>query len=187
MKKRIYDAKNTNYNRLKSNKKRRYKEHSHQKAVFDLAKAYETQYPELKLMTGSLAGVNLGPIVGKRAKDTGHKPGFPDIHLPTAHGQWFSLYIELKTTEGRASSDQLRIATMLRGEGHMVQFIVGSQPAWDLIMKYIKLPKLRITKGEKPDAKKPDETTKAQLPEHRPENPLQISNGAPGGGQESGV
>ena len=75
----------------RSNKKRQHKEHNHQKAVFDLAKMYETQYPELKLMTGSLAGVNLGPIVGKRAKDAGHKAGFPDIHLPTAHNRWFSL------------------------------------------------------------------------------------------------
>ena len=166
----------------RSNKKRQHKEHNHQKAVFDLAKMYETQYPELKLMTGSLAGVNLGPIVGKRAKDAGHKAGFPDIHLPTAHNRWFSLYIELKTDEGRASSEQLKIATMLREEGHLVLFIKGSQAAWDTIMKYIKMPKLRITKGEKPDGKE-----KAQLPNDRREKPLQTQSGAPEGGPGPGI
>jgi len=164
------------------NKKRQYKEHNHQKAVFDLAKVYENTYPELKLMTGSLAGVNLGPVVGKRAKDAGHKAGFPDIHLPTAHGRWFSLYVELKTTEGRASPAQLKIATMLREEGHLVLFIVGSQAAWDTIIKYIKMPKLQITKGEKPDDKE-----KTRLPDDRREKPVQLPSGEVKGSPGPGV
>lgn len=148
MKKRTYGPKRP--------KKRRYKEHNHQKAVFELAKMYETQYPELRLMTGSLAGVNLTQQQAGRAKAAGHKPGFPDIHLPTAHSQWFSLYIELKTDEGSATPEQLRVAAMLREEGNLVLFIKGSQLAWDTIIKYIKLPKLQITKAESP--KKPDIT-----------------------------
>lgn len=145
-------------------KKRQYKEHNHQVAVFQLAKGEEIQYPELKLLTGSLAGVNLTPQQAGRAKAGGHKPGFPDIHLPTSHGQWFSLYIELKTDEGGASPKQLEVATMLRAEGNLVLFIKGSQAAWDAIMKYISMAKMKITKAVSPY--KPDIT--------QAENPIKL-------------
>lgn len=149
MTKRIYTPKTRT-------KKRQYKEHNHQVAIFQLAAGSETQFPELKLLTGSLAGVNLDIRQAKRAKDTGHKAGFPDIHLPAAHGQWFSLYIELKTDEGSASPKQLEVATLLRAAGNLVLFIKGSQAAWDAIMKYLSMPKLQITKAESP--KKPEIT-----------------------------
>lgn len=123
----------------KPTKKRQYKEHNHQVAVFELAKMYETQYPELSLLTGSLNGVNLDARVGKWAKDAGVKDGFPDIHWPIARGKWFSLYIELKTDEGRASPAQLRVAQMLRNEGNLVLFIRGSELAWQNLMKYREL------------------------------------------------
>jgi len=169
------------YTPKKRNKKRQYKEHGHQKAIFQLAKMYESQYPELKLMTGSLAGVNLDIQTARRAKDAGHKAGFPDIHLPVSRGQWFSLYIELKTDEGRASGEQLTIANMLREEGNLVLFIKGSEQAWNTIIKYLSMPKLVITKGEKPDAEK------AQLPDDRRQVPLQTQGGTTPEGPGPGV
>lgn len=183
MRKRIFEARKTKYGKDKSPKKRQYKEHNHQVAVFDLANIYETQHPELKLMTGSLAGINLDVRVARRAKRAGHKPGFPDIHLPAAHGQWFGLYIELKTTEGKASPEQLRVAQMLREAGYLVLFIKGSEEAWNTIMKYIAMPKLSVVKGEKPDAQK----AKPQIRVDRPAVPLQISDRAPAGGPGKGV
>jgi len=171
------------YTPRKKNKKRQYKEHGHQKAIFQLAKMYETQHPALRLMTGSLAGVNLDIVQARRAKDAGHKAGFPDIHLPVARGQWISLYIELKTDEGRASADQLTIAKLLRDEGNLVLFIKGSEQAWNTIMKYLSMPKLVITKGEKPDAQK----EKAQLPDDRSEKPLPLQVGTPPKGPGPGV
>lgn len=132
----------------KKGKKKRHKEHGHQKAVFDLAKMYESRIPELALLRGSLEGVNLDPRVGRWMKEAGVKSGFPDIHWPIARGQWFSLYIELKTDEGHATPQQLKIATMLRAQGNLVLFIRGSQAAWDTLMKYYKMPPLHIKKAE---------------------------------------
>lgn len=144
--KRTYYPKKEQYGRRKGTKKREYKEHAHQVALFELAKMYESQIPELSLLTGSLNGVNLDPRVGKRAKAAGVKAGFPDIHWPIARGQWFSLYIELKTDEGSASAKQLRVAQMLRNEGNLVLFIRGSELAWDKLMKYHKLAPLKLQK-----------------------------------------
>lgn len=130
-------------------KKRRHKEHNHQKAVFELAKIYESRIPELKLLRGSMEGVNLDPRTARWMKDAGVKPGFPDIHWPIARGHWFSIYIELKTDEGHATPKQLEVAAMLRAQGNLVLFIVGSQPAWDALMRYYSMPPLHIRKAEK--------------------------------------
>lgn len=149
--KRFYYPKKNLSGKQKKPKKRQYKEHNHQVAVFQLAKMYENQFPELALLTGSLNGVDLDIKVAKRAKDAGVKAGFPDIHWPIARGQWFGLYVELKTDEGRASAEQLKIAQMLRNEGNLVLFIRGSELAWNNIMKYAKLPRLMLQKKESAD------------------------------------
>lgn len=134
--------------KAKKNKKRRHVEHNHQKAVFDLAKMYETKIPELALLRGSLEGVNLDIRTAKWAKDAGVKSGFPDIHWPIARGRWFSLYLELKTDEGHATPKQLKIATMLRQQNNLVEFPRGSQQAWDYLMKYYSFEPLIIRKAD---------------------------------------
>ena len=90
----------------KKTKKRQYKEHNHQKTIFDWAKMYETKIPALRLLQGSLVGVNLTPQQARRAKDIGVKAGFPDINLPIPRGGYAGLYIELKTDKGKLSPEQ---------------------------------------------------------------------------------
>jgi len=121
----------------KPTKKRLYKEHNHQVAIFQWAKLYEKKYPPLVLLNGSLTGVNLDPKVAARAKAAGVKAGFPDINLPVAQGGYLGLYIELKTDKGRASPDQKRVMGMLGAMGHLVVMAKGSEKPIQLIENYL--------------------------------------------------
>ena len=133
---------------FKTPKKKKHKEHNHQKAIFELAKGYERKFPELQLMTGSMVGMNLTPQQARWAKDAGTKPGFPDIRLPVARGQWFNLYIELKTMEGQASPKQKKVKALLEAEGSLVLFIRGHEDAWNAIIKYLSMPRIQLRKVE---------------------------------------
>jgi hypothetical protein len=175
----------------KKNKKRQYKEHAHQVAIFKQAALYEPQYPLLALLQGSLAGVNLDIVKAKRAKDAGVKAGFPDINLPVARGGYLGLYIELKTTWGSVSPAQDRIMNMLTNQGHLVLLLKGytALKVFEIIIQYLQN---QIVKPEPPpppppplQEEKPDEKT--QLRNDRPENPLQISGGENESGQGPGI
>ena len=122
----------------KRSKKRQYKEHGHRVAIFQWAKLYERQYPELTLLNGSLEGVDLNPRQAKRAKDSGVKSGFPDINLPVARGGYLGLYIESKTDKGKLSDNQKRVMNMLTIAGHLVLAIKGSAKSIEIIERYLK-------------------------------------------------
>ena len=67
-----------------------------QEKVFKWASMYDHEYPELKLLNGSLNGVRLTPGQASKAKRTGLVKGFPDINLPVPRGVFHGLFIELK-------------------------------------------------------------------------------------------
>jgi len=95
------------------------------------------------------------PNEGKRSKATGGrlkaqglKPGVPDVCLPTAHGGYIGLYIEMKVKPNKPTENQKRWLRALREAGHMVAVCYGFEEARDLIEKYLRLPNT-IPKGEK--------------------------------------
>lgn len=182
MKKTYYHAKNP-----RKNKKRQYKEHEHQVAIFKQAAIYEPQYPLLALLQGSLTGVNLDIIKAKRAKDAGVKAGFPDINLPVARGGYNGLYIELKTAKGSVRPDQDRIMGLLDQEGHLVLLLkdFSSAEVFDIIMKYLAG---KIVRPVVPSKEvKPDDKKSTQLRDNRDQKPLQIQAGEDKNGKGPGV
>lgn len=99
------------------------------------------------------------PNEGKRSKSTGArlkaqglKAGVPDVCLPTAHGGYIGLYIEMKVEPNRPTENQKKWLRALREAGHMVAVCYSWDEARKLIEEYLRLPNT-ILKGKKNEAK----------------------------------
>lgn len=94
------------------------------------------------------------PNEGKRSKATGGrlkaqglKSGVPDVCLPTAHGGYIGLYIEMKVKPNRPTENQKKWLRTLRAVGHLTAVAYDWEEAKNLIEDYLKLP-LTIPKGD---------------------------------------
>lgn len=81
-------------------------------------------------------------------KQAGLKPGVPDVCLPTAHGGYIGLYIEMKVKPNKATENQKQWLRALRKAGHMTAIAYSWEEAKDLIEEYLRQPPT-ISKGEK--------------------------------------
>lgn len=79
-------------------------------------------------------------IVGARLKAQGLKPGVPDVCLPTAHGGYIGLYIEMKVEPNKPNENQKEWLRKLREQGHLTAVCYNWEEAKQLIEQYIKLP-----------------------------------------------
>lgn len=86
-------------------------------------------------------------IAGARLKDQGLKSGVPDVCLPTAHGGYIGLYIEMKVKPNKPTENQKQWLRKLREQGHLTAVCYSWEEAKQLIERYIKLP-LTIPKGD---------------------------------------
>ncbi|MCR4794245.1 MAG: VRR-NUC domain-containing protein [Ruminococcus sp.] len=123
------------------------KEEIEQTALFRWASYAQTQYEELKLMYHIPNEGKRSAATGARMKQAGLKSGVPDVCLPTAHGGYIGLYIEIKVKPNKPTENQKRWLRALREAGHMVAVCYGFEEARDLIEKYLRLPNT-IPKGE---------------------------------------
>ena len=73
-------------------------------------------------------------ITGARMKQAGLKAGVPDVCLPTAHGGYIGLYIEMKVKPNKPT-------------GHFTAICYSWEEAKELIEEYLSLP-MTIPKGE---------------------------------------
>ena len=85
---------------------------------------------------------------GARLKAEGLKAGVPDVCLPTAHGGYIGLYIEMKVKPNKPTENQKQWLRDLRKAGHMTAVCYTWEEAKNLIEEYIRLP-LTISKGDK--------------------------------------
>ncbi len=98
------------------------------------------EYPELKLLNGSLNGVRLTIGQAKKAKRTGMKKGYPDIFLPVPRGVWHGLFIELKSKNGRMpkkGDDQHWWLSQLLNQGYSCHVCRGADAAIATIKIYL--------------------------------------------------
>ena len=84
---------------------------------------------------------------GARMKQAGLKSGVPDVCLPTAHGGYIGLYIEMKIKPNKPTENQKQWLRALREAGHMVAVCYSWDEARKLIEDYLRLPNT-ILKGE---------------------------------------
>lgn len=112
-----------------------------QAAIFRWASMYDHEFPELKLLNGSLNGVRLTIGQAKKAKRTGMKKGYPDIFLPVSRGLFHGLFIELKARNGslpQKNDDQHWWLTQLSDQGYSCHACRGADAAISLIKTYLK-------------------------------------------------
>lgn len=81
-------------------------------------------------------------------KQAGMKPGVPDVCLPTAHGGYIGLYIEMKVKPNKPTENQKEWLRELRRAGHFTAVCYSFEEAQKLIEEYLSLPNM-IPKGEK--------------------------------------
>lgn len=85
--------------------------------------------------------------MGARLKAEGLKAGVPDVCLPTAHGGYIGLYIEMKVKPNKPTEHQKQWLRDLRKAGHFTAVCYSWEEAKELIEEYIRLP--LTTKGDK--------------------------------------
>lgn len=122
-------------------------EECEQIVLFRWAEFSVSHYPELELLYHIPNEGKRSAVTGARLKAQGLKSGVPDVCLPTAHGGYIGLYIEMKVKPNKPTENQKRWLRALREAGHMVAVCYGFEEARDLIEKYLRLPNT-IPKGE---------------------------------------
>ena len=122
-------------------------EENEQTCLFRWAEFAEVQYEELKLMYHVPNEGKRSRIAGARLKAQGLKSGVPDVCLPTAHGGYIGLYIEMKVKPNKPTENQKQWLRKLREQGHLTAVCYSWEEAKQLIEQYIKLP-LTIPKGD---------------------------------------
>jgi hypothetical protein len=113
-------------------------EHDQQAHIFEYAELLSGQYPELRLLNGSLNGVKLTIGQAVKAKKAGMKRGYPDIFLPVPRGQYHGLFIELKRKHsGQVSKEQKAWLEKLSGQGYYATVCKGADKAKVVIIRYL--------------------------------------------------
>lgn len=107
-----------------------------------------TQYPELELLYHIPNEGKRSKATGGRLKALGLKAGVPDLCLPTAHGGYIGLYIEMKVKPNKPTEKQKHWLRMLRTAGHMVAVCYDWDSARQLLEDYMRLPPTCGRKGE---------------------------------------
>ena len=115
-------------------------EYMEQCAVFQWAAAQACKYPELELLTASLAGIRLTIGQAVKAKRGGMKKDMPDLHLPVARNGYHALFIELKEPKkGRVRPGQKEMHARLNDEGNLCLVAYGQEEAIRIIREYLRL------------------------------------------------
>ena len=118
-------------------KHRRDEEHQHQVALFDWARMAAQTIPVLDLLYAIPNGGARSAVVGARLKAEGVKAGMQDVCLPVPRSHWASLYVELKTKDGKVSKEQLDKMAALERAGNLVAVCRGWLEARKTILEYL--------------------------------------------------
>lgn len=128
-------------------------ESEEQQAVMEWAEAASGKWPELRLLYHVPNEGRRSMATGGRLRAEGLKSGVPDLCLPSAHGEYHGLYIEMKRTKGgRATPEQKEWLEMLEEEGYKTEICNGADAAIKAIGTYLSMPKqkiARISSGQK--------------------------------------
>lgn len=119
-------------------------ESEEQQAVMEWAEAASGKWPELRLLYHVPNEGLRSMATGGRMRAEGLKSGVPDLCLPSAHGQYHGLYIEMKRTQGsKTTPEQKEWLAALEAEGYQTALCRGADAAIEIITDYLALPKAR--------------------------------------------
>ena len=109
-----------------------------QRTLFEWADALKGKYPELRWMHHIPNGGSRNMIEARHLKEQGVKAGVPDIFLPSPHGVYCGLYIEMKRREGgTVSAAQREWITELNRAGYKAVVAHGFDEARKAILEYL--------------------------------------------------
>lgn len=116
-------------------------EYDHQKNVFKWAEqlSIRERFPDLKLLHHIKNETKGGVEQVKIDKANGVKKGVPDLCLPSAHGKYHGLYIEMKAEKGRLSPEQKWWLAELDKQGFATAVCYGWQQATEVLEWYLNL------------------------------------------------
>ena len=119
-------------------------ESEEQQAVMEWAEAESGRWPELHLLYHIPNEGRRSMATGGRLRAEGLKSGVPDLCLPSAHGNYHGLYIEMKRTQGgKTTPEQKEWLAALEAEGYKTALCRGADAAIEIITDYLALPKAR--------------------------------------------
>lgn len=79
------------------------------------------------------------PVMGKKLKDEGLRPGTPDYFLAAPRAPYSGLWIELKRRRGSTVSDNQRdMLAMLESQSYAVTIAYGADQAREAIQEYLR-------------------------------------------------
>ena len=99
--------------------------------------AVREKYPELALLYHTANERKCSVYQGVHFKRMGVKSGIPDLHLPVARKGYHSLYIELKSKNGRLSDSQKWWLDKLSEQGHLCMVCRGPKEAFEQLVRYL--------------------------------------------------
>ncbi len=76
---------------------------------------------------------------GKKLKEMGLSPGFPDISILEPKGKYHGFYIEMKRVGNKLTSDQRTWLDNLRARGYATALCYSADDAIKLIEKYMRI------------------------------------------------
>lgn len=114
-----------------------------QKFLFQWVALAEQKYPELELLHHIPNGGKRNVREAASLKKQGVKSGVPDICLPSAHGGYHGLYIELKVGKNKTSDNQNKWLEMLMKQKYFVSVCYGWRQAADLLEEYLSKPETK--------------------------------------------
>lgn len=113
-------------------------EHAHQVALYMwIALEGKALHPELGLLFAIPNGGQRSPIVARKLKMEGVKPGVSDLFLPVARGGCHGLFIEMKKPKGKASADQLEFGAKVQAQGFGFVVTDSWDKARDILLSYL--------------------------------------------------
>jgi hypothetical protein len=105
--------------------------------VMKWAELQSNKYPELNLLFHIPNGSYKSKAQAGLFKAMGLKSGVPDLFLPFASNGFHGLFIEMKTTKGRASESQEWWIMELQKQGYLVKLARGCEQAIEMLKCYL--------------------------------------------------
>lgn len=113
--------------------------------LFQWAGLAEQKYPDIKLLHHIPNGGKRDKKEAAALRRQGVKSGVPDLCLPSAHGGYHGLYIELKVGRNKTSDNQNMWLEMLMKQNYKIAVCYGWREAADTIEDYLSSP-ITLTK-----------------------------------------
>ncbi len=99
---------------------------------------FRLKYPK-EIIYAIPNGGSRNPIEARNLKLSGVLAGTPDLHICVGRGDYFGLFVEMKSEKGRLSSVQANVINRLNSAGYLAIVCRGFESAKDAIMNYMEI------------------------------------------------